>query len=434
MTPRAPILTLTALLGAGCVSYNARTGNAMGAFESGRFGAATERFEKALDDGPPFLRGAEIGMVELVRGNWPAAVEALTAAAEAVEDVEREALVSPENAGELLLSWTLNEGFTEYEGEAYERAMLHACLGLAYLALGKREDVRVEARRVDPLLTTYEELYETRYAAGGLAHALSAFTYELDEDWGDAYIDWQRMADKGIGGELAGRSLVRLSRALGRTEDHARWVERFGDSPPPPQDSAKVIVIAGVGLGPRKEEARLDLPTGDGVLSWAVPVIRLRPQPVAHLVLESPLHGARVRTSLLEDVGTVAKRNLEDRVAWMAAKSTVRTFLKRGLREKLHDEHGDFGAVVGDLFNILTERADLRAWTTLPNSWQAARLFVPPGPVDLTLEAPGAARVALGAFELEPGETLFVFARTLDRRLYAHVIGGQPLEISTTNP
>jgi hypothetical protein len=83
--------------------------------------------------------------------------------------------------------------------------------------------------------------------------------------------------------------------------------------------------------------------------------------------------------------------------------------------------------VIGDAFGLITERADLRAWQTLPAEWHAARLFVPPGTSDLRLEALGGEAVALGAFDLEPGETLLIFARSLEERLYAHVIGGTPV-------
>jgi hypothetical protein len=37
----------------------------------------------------------------------------------------------------------------------------------------------------------------------------------------------------------------------------------------------------------------------------------------------------------------------------------------------------------------------------------------------------GSASAKLGSYELRAGETLFVFARTLDAQLHAYVIGGK---------
>ncbi len=373
--------------------------------------------------GAAFLPAAEAGMVALTAGDWSAALEYFTAAAAAVEEVEEEALISPENAGDLLVSWTLNDSYGDYSGEGYERVMLHACLGLAYLTQGLVEDLQVEVKRANRLLEGEQDLFEADYQAGGLGHYLSAVAYELVGEYGEAYIDYKRMEEKGIGGALVGRALVRLAAGLGRGDDLATWEGRFGPDIERPQDAASVIVIAGVGMGPFKEEARLDVPTGSGVLSWAVPVFELRGQRVSSLVLSAP--SAEVRTEVVEDVGRVAKRNLDDRIAWLAGKSTVRTFLKRELRQYLKKEHGAAGALVGDLFTIFTERADLRAWRTLPDTWQAARLFLAPGEHELTLDADGGGHVNLGTFTLEEGETMFVLARTLGSRLYAHPIGGR---------
>ena len=428
MTPLLParLALASALLACSgaCASYNERTESALRAFEGGRFEEATVAYAED-SSGAGFLPAAEAGMAALTAGDWPRALELFTAAAAELEEVERKALVSPESAGELLLSWTLSETLSEYVGEGYERVMLHACLGLAYLTQGKVEDVHVEVRLANRLLENEEALYETEYAAGGLGHFLSALTYELSGDLDDAYIDYKRMEAKGVGGALTGRALVRLADWLGRDDDLPRWTERYGPPSSYPEGAASVVVLAGVGLGPFKEENRLEIPADDGLIAWSVPSFHRRPQPVSHLVLSAP--SGKVRTEVVEDVGRVARRNLQDRLAWLAAKSAVRAYLKYELTESLADEHGDAGLVLGVLFTALTERADLRAWRTLPDTWQGARLFLEPGAHELTLAASGGEQVSLGAFELEPGETMFILARTLGGRVYPHPIGGRPV-------
>jgi hypothetical protein len=95
----------------------------------------------------------------------------------------------------------------------------------------------------------------------------------------------------------------------------------------------------------------------------------------------------------------------------------------------LSDEHGAAGELAGDLFMLLTERADLRAWRTLPDTWQAGRLWVQPGEHQLRLSALGGESEVLGVFDLQPGETMFVVARTLGRRLFAYPVGGTPVVV-----
>ncbi|HRV83026.1 MAG TPA: hypothetical protein P5218_16460 [Planctomycetota bacterium] len=96
----------------------------------------------------------------------------------------------------------------------------------------------------------------------------------------------------------------------------------------------------------------------------------------------------------------------------------------------MRKEHGEGAFLIAQIFSIVSERADLRSWLTLPSTWQAARLYPRPGPVDLVVAAQGGETVHLGTYELEPGETLFVLVRTIGPRTYAQVIGGR----SVTEP
>ncbi|MSR63002.1 MAG: hypothetical protein EXS08_11210 [Planctomycetes bacterium] len=411
-------------LGTSCASYTERTSEALRDFRSGQFGPALEAYADVEEVGSSFLSGAEAGTVALTAGDWDAALRQFGLAAQAVRELEGRALTG--ELGEVLASWALNDTARAYEGEGFERVYLHCGLAMAYLAKGKKDDVYVEARLANKLLESEEELYETKYEAGGWGHLISAVTYELIGDKDDAYIDYQRMVEKGVGTALAGRALVRLAKELGRDEDLPALEQAYGADVPLPDGAANIVVLAAVGLGPYKMETVLPVPTPDGLLQMAVPGYAERPQPVSALRLIEGASGDAVRTDRIENVTQIAKENLEDRLLWVAAKSVARGILKRELTKKLEDEFDLAGRVAGDLFTLFSERADLRAWLTLPDTYQACRMFVPPGAHRLTLEAIGGESVELGNFELGPGETMLVFARSLDNRLYAHSIGGQP--------
>ena len=100
--------------------------------------------------------------------------------------------------------------------------------------------------------------------------------------------------------------------------------------------------------------------------------------------------------------------------------------------KSLTEKHGDLGWLAGNLFALATERADLRFWQTLPDTYQAARMFVDPGEHGLELQAGPAGTASLGRFQLEPGETLVILARTVDYQLFANVIGGTPVAPAPT--
>lgn len=414
----------------GCASYPERTQAAFRAFQSGQLASAQEAYAKPETTGSDLLAATETGMVALANGDWDAALRYLGDAAEITRGFEDEALINPESAGETILSWTVNESMTRYQGEGYERVMIHACLAMAYLAKGSLTDAQVEVRRANALLESEEKLYKKSYKAGGLGHVLSAIAYELDRKLPDAYIDYQRMLEKGVGEEIAGRALVRLSRALNRRQEADDFASRFGADEERPANAASVVVLAGVGIGPYKQEFTLPIPTSEGLLQWSVPQSTRRPQPVTSVSFRVAGGDRAVRTSIVEDVGAVAAENLSDRIAWLAAKSAVRAILKYQLTKELGKDHGALGSLIGVVFTLVTEHADLRAWQTLPDTWQAARIFLEPGVHTMELSADGGESMKLGTFELAEGETMFVFARTIETRLFAHPVGGRRVDVS----
>jgi hypothetical protein len=251
---------------------------------------------------------------------------------------------------------------------------------------------------------------------------MSAISYELQGEYDQAYIDYERMAEKGVGLELAGSALVRIATRLHYTDELPRLVEAHGEPLPLPEGAANIVLIAGVGLGPYKREVTIALPTGSGIYQWSVPQFEARPQVVDALELRVP--GSAVRSTVVEDVAAVAHKNLEDRIAWLAAKSAVRGYFKKELTRHLEKEHEAIGWIAGTLFTVLTERADLRSWQTVPDTWQAARLFVEPGRHELTVAAVGGEQRVLGTYELDTGETMFVLVRTVGPMVYAHPLGG----------
>lgn len=430
-TARAVVL---AVVGAGCATYPDKVDGALQDFQRGQLEKSIRAFEDTKTTGSSFLSGAEAGTVALAAGDWDRAIEQLDRAAQAARDTEERALLSTESIAETLETWALNEGASEYQGEGYERVQLHTGLALAYLAKGDLEGALVEVRRSNALLESEEKLYDKEYAAGGLGHVLSAIAYELDGKLDDAYIDYKRMAEKGVGTDLAGRALVRLAKRQRRDDDLRMWIEKFGDVTDLPDDSASIIVIAGVGLGAYKRDGSLTIPTSDGLLQWSIPLFERRSQPLEHLTLEVEGGNQGARTVIVENVADVARENLSDRIAWLAAKSTVRAFLKRELTRNLEKEVGIWGRIAGDVFAFVSERADLRSWQTLPDTWQVARAFVPPGSHALSLSASDGQRTALGTFSVGAGETMFVLVRTVGRTVHAHTIGGQSIAEQVAEP
>lgn len=430
--PRITLLlpaVVVVLTGAGCRTYNDRVAGTVQAFEGGDFARAEAGFRDPDNTGSTFLSGAEAGMAAFADGRFLDARAHFERALAASNDIRERAAVGATNLTQSLLSMAINETQADYAGEGYERVMLHVMLALTYLAEIDPTGVLVEARRVDELVTGEEELYDTSYGAGGLGHLLSAVAYELTGKPGEAYIDYKRMYEKGVGGTLVESALLRLAERIGRSSELSVWRSEFGgSSTDPPPGWPSVVLIGGVGMGPAKREFKLDLPVKGGVFSMAVPKFdEGRPSGGGPLELAFPASGTVVRTSIVEDVAAVAAENLDDRITWITARSVGRGLLKRQLADQMRDnERGVWLGLAADVFTIATERADLRAWRTLPRKWVAARAYLPPDEfVELHLREARGDAVSLGSYRMSEGETMFVLARSLPSGLVAHVVGGQ---------
>jgi len=321
-------------------------------------------------------------------------------------------------AGTLLI----NEQVMPYEGQDFEIILLHALDAVNYLMRGDLEGARVEVRKSyeqqDQLLEKhegelrkaqsdnrsseweqsfdradrrgYEQLKEKASTVVSLyenafASYISALVYELGGEYDDAYIDLKKAYQAYPTCRSLQRDLVRLSKKTGFREDRAMWEERFGKFKAGPKEGTDVFVIFSYGLAPYKVPVTFPIPTSHGFVFASLPVYEFS---------RSPIHGGLVvsdgiseDTSTVFDVDAVAARNLLDDFPILFVKQIARSYIKAKATSQLSHRQGDIGAIIGTLFSAVTERADLRAWSTLPKQIQVARLFVPRSSTEISLEA-----------------------------------------------
>jgi len=130
-------------------------------------------------------------------------------------------------------------------------------------------------------------------------------------------------------------------------------------------------------------------------------------------------------TYLGSNIEKTALENLEARKFRVYAKALGRPvfkyLLEKGLESKVEERHGRGAgnAVkgVGSLYNIFSERADLRSWQTLPAQIRITRLILTPGAYKFSLnnlneENTAIEAIDFGEMNLKAGETKFIIYRT----------------------
>lgn len=339
------------------------------------------------------------------------------------------------------LSLVTNDLTVDYRGKPFELAMVPYYRAFNYVSLGDRGGAAVEARKAALTLAravqaTIAELDEerrtdaARLADNALLHWLSGMLFEWNGELNDAFIAYRNAArawaatradlalpvPPWLAGDL-GRTARRLGFAPELEALAAEVPELFAERPgEPPGRTGRVVLLVERGWVAHREQVTLNLPilSSDSYRSdedWAE-ALALRAGPgwvapastrvsywltvaVPRMVPPSPRGAAAARLSAggAGAAETVVADDLDRRAGTSFAAEwptiLVRTIV-RGLAKyaatRAAERESDLAGVLVNIFGALTEAADTRGWTTLPAEVSVARLELPPGRWDLTIE------------------------------------------------
>lgn len=288
----------------------------------------------------------------------------------------------------------------KYEGEDYERALINMMSAIGYLQTGQIDDALVECRRLDSLLSLYNNKYDQKnvYKEDAFGRYLSGILNEADGELDDAFIDYHKAYKTYLDyetyyGTPVPAALIEDLLRVAEVVDRAAEVETLlpdvsaGERQSYAQTRAlgKVVFIQFSGRAPVKTEGNLYVPTRHGPVTVSFPRLRLLPQACNfyRLTLTSPVDQFDEELALAEDIGRIALKNLDDKKTRIVTKTIARAIAKQVLINAIA-ENADKNAEAAiktalNLVNLFLEKADTRSWRTLPGEIYMARLFVPPG-------------------------------------------------------
>jgi hypothetical protein len=134
---------------------------------------------------------------------------------------------------------------------------------------------------------------------------------------------------------------------------------------------------------------------------------------------------AAAKGEIAEDIGKIAEKNLDDRIARVRIRAIVRSVIKyalaRNISQKVEQSSGELsGWLVKKLLtaaSTATELADKRSWRSLPDKILVARLVLPAGSqsVDVKfLDSDGreVSMKIINDVEIKPGKKTFTIVRS----------------------
>ncbi|MFQ5588644.1 MAG: hypothetical protein ACE5F7_07375, partial [Nitrospiria bacterium] len=201
-----------------------------------------------------------------------------------------------------------NDNLLPYDGEDFEKVLVHLFSALNYAAMGKWDEALVEARQVDARLNQFNDQYEKKniYKKDAFARYLSGVLYETRGEMNDALISYEKAREAFEDYERdyhtplpprLGFDLLKMSDVLHLREEFEAYKNRFPEAAArfPLRDrvlEGEVVVVAYAGRSPVKEDFFFNtmIPDGDGgsfLLTVAFPKFVTRPSSVvrAELIL-----------------------------------------------------------------------------------------------------------------------------------------------------
>ncbi len=322
----------------------------------------------------------------------------------------------------------------DFRGADYEKVFINYCLAASFAASGNIESAAVEARRVNEKLKEINSHYgenPNRYTDDAFVRYFMGVLYEMDHDYDDALVSYRlAMAtyDSVYAGQYGLPTPVQLRADAMRLADYngfdgllsefqRLWPDIDYSRNPRSGEQGEIVAVVELGSIARREERDFAVHSEDRVYRLALPVIPMFTRRSVTGTLSAA--GGEARLFLVQDMNGIARKNLEDHAARNVLRAAARLAVKSGaseLGEDLTEEltgNSTLSSGVGLILSIVgavTERADLRAWLTLPAQIQMARLTVPAGtwPVSVTVNGRTFSHEPV---TVVPGEITLVFLR-----------------------
>ena len=380
------------------------------------------------------LYNLDRGVFHHYAGNYAASNRAFELAEQRIDDLYTESLAGHVGA------FLINDNTLPYRGEDFEGVMINIYRALNYIQLGNVDEALVEARKVNEKLLFINRQYEPDkqnvYSEDAFARMLMGVFYEIGgtrDDINDAFIS-NRLAVKAYEQNFAQlygvtlptvlkSNLVTTADFMGEN-DFALAKQRF------PQVEAlrlsekgklgQLFFIHFAGRGPVKVESSITafMPNGR-LFKIAFPQYRSNFYLIhsSRILVEGV---AKADLEVAEPVGPIAIKNLENRKGRIAAKAIARATTKYvaalALEQQARKRGGDLAGLVaraaGSVFTFVTEKADLRAWQTLPDKILVGRVSLKPGTYQVAVQflssGGGVFQTRqLGTIEVKAGTTKF---------------------------
>ncbi|MFN7727687.1 MAG: COG3014 family protein [Bdellovibrio sp.] len=368
-----------------CATYQNKLREPRALLKEGRFSEAIEKLrplaEKKSDDQLVYLM--ELGSAYQMAGQYKESTEVFLKADRLADQVDYTSVSN------VTLAALGSEEMIQYKGDSFEKLLINANTALNSTMLGQFDDALVDARRINDKINTIRLAGREDYEKNSFAEYLSGLLWEADRNFDNAYISYENAYKIDPSIPFLAEDLIRGAKKARRQDTYKKWKKEFPSVSENPdwydKNKGEIVVVILQGWGPRKdfspENRRIPrlYPTSSmtaSVRAELVPAVMASSQDKTQQQNSKPVY----------NIEQVAIRTLDADYGWLVARKIGAFAAKEVMADQIRQKNEVLGLVAW-LGMHLSDRADLRQWSTLPETVQLARFWVNSGSYRLNLKA-----------------------------------------------
>lgn len=415
------LLLAAAFLLGGCASYNSQTSSLVSAWESGDYVTAAEKArkeaEKRIDNEKDGLVwNLESGAILRGAGEFNLSLDSFIVAEDWVQKAEAGAKTEISNEGVALAT---NLAQLPYRGYFYDRIMLNTYQAMNYMVLGDMDAARVElnraserqrdaltenAKRIEKAEEEARKVEEVQLEDGTSyvekAKEDEAFQENFDsvykaDDGVALYADYVNPFTVFIDGlfflsnphsasdlERARKSFERVAQMSQSNQYLKEDLALVNQAAVGKQAHNLTYVIFETGTAPFRKEIRIDIPVflvSDEVpyVGAAFPRLAYNDDYLSHLDVE--VEDSKLKTETICNMDSVVKTEFYNELPIVITKTLVAAGTKALASYAVSEatDNSIWAQVATSVYQLAMNKADLRAWRSLPKEFQYSRFETP---------------------------------------------------------
>jgi len=418
-------------------NYNKQMQDVKKAQQKGNFTQAVSLIpERSESDGSYSLSVLEKARLEFLANNHPKSQQDFESVYQQVQKDDQAAKIQLSRGLENVAAVVSNDNAIRYDITYYEQSMLHSYQALNYLSQNDLSGAMVEIRRANlvqnralqanqkAIADSQQEMSRNGVTPNSLASKypsqtnaigqvkngfqnaytfyLSGVLYEASGQANDAYIDYKKALEINPTNITVQKDVWRLANRLGMNNDIQLFTKRFASNVTQTvteqEKSAargQLVVLIEQGIINSKQEVSFQLPIFTShndvrFYGFALPIYPNNLQQYSGLSLN--YQGKQYQSQEIVRLQSLAAKQLQDNMPAIVTRQIVRLVAKEEIRQQMSRKGGDFGNILATIYNIASEKADTRSWSTLPDSIHILRLDLAPGKHDVELTINGTKR------------------------------------------